>query len=404
MRRISRVDRSIGLMRRSVAANNTYLCAACHQSNLFSTSSPRTLPSDGKAPFTERVRRRIWGTDSPPGLADPYGDASVFDQTKKRAQRSENADDVEARGPQTIVRDMTGYEPAATWDGLDKVGGFGGWWKENWDAENKFRGFLPAERLADIEDVTGALRRAIVESFALRMAGKPLSEISAAEPSFDLTTEVELTPTATGATLQFTEAASLEDIVLSLAPKVDETATKENPTESEEDVAADRSTVDPLEPEHNEEPIDETAVKEQPTESEEMVAADRSSVDSFEDTRMDYEAAIETWGSEWYKVSLADPEIKFAVIKRVMQLTGVRISDHAIQSSGTAYALLTRLATPPKSRKLVDDLAAKEQLMTLPNVSVFAKRVTPIDKERMAGRWKLIEAELEKRGLPITGR
>jgi len=48
-------------------------------------------------------------------------------------------------------------------------------------------------------------------------------------------------------------------------------------------------------------------------------------------------------------------------------------------------------------------LEQKEDLITLPNVSVFAKRVTPIHKEKSIGRWKLIEKELEARELPVTG-
>jgi hypothetical protein len=66
-------------------------------------------------------------------------------------------------------------------------------------------------------------------------------------------------------------------------------------------------------------------------------------------------------------------------------------------------ALLAHLITPPKPRKLVDALKKKEDLLALPNVSVFERRVTPIDKEKSVGRWKIIEQELQKRDLPVTG-
>ena len=65
-------------------------------------------------------------------------------------------------------------------------------------------------------------------------------------------------------------------------------------------------------------------------------------------------------------------------------------------------ALLTHLITPPKPRKLVDALKQKEDLLALPNVSVFERRVTPIDKEKSVGRWKIIEQELKRRDLPVT--
>jgi hypothetical protein len=66
-------------------------------------------------------------------------------------------------------------------------------------------------------------------------------------------------------------------------------------------------------------------------------------------------------------------------------------------------ALLAHLITPPKPRKLVDALKQKEDLLALPNVSVFERRVTPIDKEKSVGRWKIIEQELKRRDLPLTG-
>jgi len=91
------------------------------------------------------------------------------------------------------------------------------------------------------------------------------------------------------------------------------------------------------------------------------------------------------------------------VLKRTMQLTGIRVPDSAIMPARNAQALLKQLIVPPKPRKLVEALEQKEDLINLPNVSVYAKRVTPIDKERSVGRWKIIEKELQERGLPVTG-
>lgn len=86
-----------------------------------------------------------------------------------------------------------------------------------------------------------------------------------------------------------------------------------------------------------------------------------------------------------------------------MQLTGVRIPDSTIESVRTVNSLLNRLTTPPKPVKLVEALAQKEHLTSLPNVNIFGRRITPIDKEVSVGRWKLIEKELSRRGLPVTG-
>ena len=48
-------------------------------------------------PLTEKLRRKIWGTDNPPGLEDPYGDRSVFDQSKKKERRLEKEERDAAR-------------------------------------------------------------------------------------------------------------------------------------------------------------------------------------------------------------------------------------------------------------------------------------------------------------------
>lgn len=87
----------------------------------------------------------------------------------------------------------------------------------------------------------------------------------------------------------------------------------------------------------------------------------------------------------------------------MMQLTGIRIPDAALKSSQTPQALLKFLIIPAKPRKLVEALTQREDLMTLPNVSVYEKRITPIDKEKRLGRWKLIEEELRERNLPAYG-
>jgi hypothetical protein len=248
-------------------------------------------------------------------LEDPYGDKSVFDKTKERT-KVEEVDREEQLEAAKLRLDLSTYEPASTWDGLERVGGFGGWWKENWDRDHTFKGFLPAEVVKDSAEVTAALHRAIVEVFALQQAGLPLQDISAAAPGDDLTQEVQIGPSATGATLQFSQEASLEQIVQSLAPVVeDETAVKEDPTESEEDIAADRSTIDPLHPSPSiPAAVDETAEKENPTESEEDVAADRSTVDPLSGSaQMTYDELVASWDPAWLQIYLENPEVKFAV-------------------------------------------------------------------------------------------
>lgn len=65
--------------------------------------------------------------------------------------------------------------------------------------------------------------------------------------------------------------------------------------------------------------------------------------------------------------------------------------------------LLRILVKPPKPKKLIEELQGRADLQKLANVTVHARKVTSIDKEKMVGRWKIIAEELERRGLPVTG-
>lgn len=90
-------------------------------------------------------------------------------------------------------------------------------------------------------------------------------------------------------------------------------------------------------------------------------------------------------------------------MKRVMQLTGKRIPDPVISQIIDVESLRKHLITPPKPKKLAQELLQSEMLITLPNVTIFDRRITPIDKERRVGRWKVIKKELQAKGLPVYG-
>jgi hypothetical protein len=60
-------------------------------------------------------------------------------------------------------------------------------------------------------------------------------------------------------------------------------------------------------------------------------------------------------------------------------------------------------AQKPKPTKVAEKLAANEELLSQPNVVVQGRRMTSIDKEMEVGRWKIIQRELEQRGLPLPG-
>jgi hypothetical protein len=273
----------------------------------------------------DKLRKKIWGSDKPPGLENPYGDGSILEQNERRRQRQKKDNEVKdsevKQRPQQkakAYKPVSSYEPAETWDGLQRVGGYGNWWAQNWDPLHPFKSFVPADREANEEVITACLHRAMVEVFTVREVGETLSIVSQTVPGEDITADIQLVQSATGVRLQFPESVPLEQIIQSLSPPIDETEEKFAPTEFEEDVAADRSSTDPLHPESTPELVDETATKEAPTESEEDVAADRSTVDPLKEDVAPryYTDVIASWDPSWLQISLENPEVKFAVSLR----------------------------------------------------------------------------------------
>lgn len=88
------------------------------------SSIARQVRYNSSEPITERVRRRLWGTDSPPGLKDPYGGQGVLERRwggKKQPEEVEEADhDVDIAPPEDYIE-------AKTWDGLQRIGHLGKW-------------------------------------------------------------------------------------------------------------------------------------------------------------------------------------------------------------------------------------------------------------------------------------
>lgn len=138
-----------------------YLCTSCRKATRPLQPLPRLttihqtqtrLNTSGPNPlsFTERIRRKIWGTDRPPGAEDPYGGEGALARTwrekwakKKSTPEEEREAEVAARAAEEEEDrgDLDDYEDpeygeiappaeyvaATTWDGLERVGHLGRW-------------------------------------------------------------------------------------------------------------------------------------------------------------------------------------------------------------------------------------------------------------------------------------
>lgn len=82
---------------------------------------------------------------------------------------------------------------------------------------------------------------------------------------------------------------------------------------------------------------------------------------------------------------------------------GIKVSDASLHSAKTLSDIRTAIVASQRPTKTVQLLSHDPSLTMLPNVNVHSRRVTSIDGHKQVGRWGLIEDELVRRGLPVTG-
>src|SRR5436305_15318027 len=138
MRRIPRVDRHLQLYSTNSIfwPISAFRCANCRLSafNTISTATFSTsslLSADNQSTsITEKLRRKIWGTDKPPGPEDPYSGKSVFDRIREKRGGKK-------RNKETSPSKNIGYVEATTWDGLEWIGGPDEGPKIDWNSKLK---------------------------------------------------------------------------------------------------------------------------------------------------------------------------------------------------------------------------------------------------------------------------
>ncbi|KAK4187412.1 hypothetical protein QBC35DRAFT_410530 [Podospora australis] len=275
--------------------------------------------------------------------------------------------------PSTEVSDPE-YKPAEDGLGLEEVGGLDGWWDDanHWNPDLTYTGYGPTEKVTDPAVLETVVRRAVVEALVLRRFAA-----GADKKIVNFILESDTLPRKfLRKVLKTPLIASETDGAVTLEEEVHKRA-----WHLLRGFAGTSFGVKGSQPES--------------TEAEEGILSHFTSEEAT--------ALAKGWGHAWKKAKLKDDVVKFYAAKRIQKLTGHIIPDAKMINITTVGALLTQIATPPKPKKLVELVEQKALFQELPNVRVFPRRVTPIDKEKMVGRWKLIQQELEDRGLPVTG-
>lgn len=126
-----------------------YVCSTCRQTtrpraSILAVQSQSRQASSNTDPLTERVRRKLWGTDNPPGLKDPYGGKGVLEQKFGRGnvveeqqegdhQQQQAKSQLDVSEEEARVNEGEGeaqdaeYVPATSWEGIERVGHLGRW-------------------------------------------------------------------------------------------------------------------------------------------------------------------------------------------------------------------------------------------------------------------------------------
>lgn len=137
---------------RHTLPQSNYICLQCRfrASTAVRSTNPSislTYASRRHASWlnTDKLRKKIWGTENPPGQEDPYGKESAFDrQRREREQENEKERGLDQLPEEELESALEGedeqYIPATTAEGLERVGDRG-WGRDEWEAENSFQGF-----------------------------------------------------------------------------------------------------------------------------------------------------------------------------------------------------------------------------------------------------------------------
>ena len=293
--------------------------------------------------------------------------------------------------------------------------------------------FLARDKVDDSHHIERAIQRAIVEVWVMKKAVGTTTlpaKIGRSADDFETRLAAGVVFDKASSSLKFIDESLEEDVMRSLGLQHDERVDTEEVEEVLDHVSEDMfegkprggNAFQPAEvknadavPSMEGELVEDSATGA----TEQIIAVGEPGV-AAEDIKGDKDQP--SVNRSFRDMTFTEPDVKFAVslalflhkmilfrsidalyqvLKRVMQLTGIRIPDPVIPRLNTAAQLLKHLIKPPPAKRLINDLVENEKLCSLPNVELWEKRYTEKDKEVEIGRWKVIEAELQKRGLPL---
>ncbi|KAI5303820.1 hypothetical protein KEM56_007159 [Ascosphaera pollenicola] len=350
----------------------SYLCSSCRRqsyrpaaiaqclnSHAHSHAQLRYKSGHGGGEFNEQLKSSLWGKNAGK-TEEEYDDENILEKKLRGKQRLEPSVDEaaleadEANADEVPDGPIVAHVPveAKSWEGLPVHQGANEKpWKREPYAGDLYEPFVNSEKVTDHRLLLSMVHQATVEMLLLKSLDKPIKNVC------KYVNHDVVVPFINRVTI--------------VAGKDFESSTLEfgNEQEKQKILAAF-----------------EDPKKSAPEELEAIIVSVPENL-------------------QFLQLPLADLDTKFILLKRVAQLTGHYFPNPelpGLSSVGSVLKYLDR-ASQPKPKKLVQNLLASEDLASLPNVKISPKKVSISDKESEIGRWKIIEEELARRGLPFNG-
>ncbi|KUL87239.1 hypothetical protein ZTR_03332 [Talaromyces verruculosus] len=385
--------------------NALYVCSNCrYDASLLPSSTQHNHQSrryaSGNTPFTEKLRRRIWGTDNPPGLEDPYGGEGVIasEWAKRKAQYMGKHEQKEEGGEEQIPAEEERdheyedgedlipeeFNPATTAHDLPRMGHLSQWSDFPPTEGDIYQPFVSLKKASDSAQFRSAAKSVAIELSILHELKKPLS-LACDVPRHDerIWQMIRKCQISEGS-LKFPDNKE-KKILLFVFNQLGET-----PSAQTEDAAAEATEQPEAEAEATVDTTEQLEA-EAVAEPEER----RGIVDAVYSYAL--KATKPPKHEGYLDFSLADPAVKFAFFKRYSQITGHHMQDicaYKAQTVGDVIAHVERIYLRPKK------LAPELRKINIPkNVAIYSKRYTKGQQDRENGRAKLVEAALRERGL-----
>ncbi|KAL8724415.1 MAG: hypothetical protein Q9181_006837 [Wetmoreana brouardii] len=438
----------------STGSSSRYICIQCrHRASVRQTPAVPTLSqslplarsyadnSSGVDRLQEGVtgflKRRLFRQGDTPR---PQNEESQIQQGKeiridKQPQEQHTVEsDVQTQdadigqrplGGTAPVTDDPDYKPATSGEGLEMIGGPTGWWEQAWDEHHHFRGFMRPAPIRDGPAVRKAIERALVEVLALkgpRSKAQPIVDRSDTPWELGPIGEFRLWERTSGETeLLWKRREDRVNLQESLRQ-----AWRHN-QEAQKEGGLDDAGVeeDPRSPEKSQSELGDLTMtggsssiettswetSRQSKMAEDLDAFQVHNNEGIPDAKA-MRLARKNYSGLQGSITLTDPWFKFAVTKRVMQLTGIRIPDPTIQAIDSSQALWEHLIKKPEPKKLAQLLVEGKYwwqkkkkklslLSRLPNVKVMPTKHVPEMMEAALGRQKVIEMELDRHGISV---